>query len=169
MARACAYPIAPCEEDPDNHIYLNDYNPSPDVADWDGDGDLDLLAGGYITGRVWYYENIAADKNAIPTLKFRGPLQANGKDLDVSWMASTSVDSDGDGDRDLICGAMQMNKIGGDPDEPDRKSSSGISKTLARAPIPSLLTVHFQLKESLPMGPWAAHNLSTSTSTNFPI
>ena len=45
-------PRSPCEEDPDGTIFPYAYYPVPDIVDWDGDGDLDLLTGGYITGRV---------------------------------------------------------------------------------------------------------------------
>jgi hypothetical protein len=114
-------PHAPCEEDPGNKIYPVDYYGVPEVVDWNGDGKPDLLIGGYITGRVWYYENVAKSPNDVPELTFKGALQADGRDLDVTWCASPCVvDLDGDGKPDLVSGAMQITPTGGDGHSPDK-------------------------------------------------
>ena len=96
-------PHAPCPETP---FMSKDYVPVPDAVDWDGDGDLDFLLGGYVTGRVYYYENVR-NGPGVPELEARGALEADGEPLDVLWQAAPcAVDLDDDGDLDLLCGTM---------------------------------------------------------------
>ena len=98
-------------------IFKRDYYPVLETVDWDGDGDIDLLAGGYITGRIFLYENRGRDESSsLPKLAFRGPLNADGKPLNVvHWCASPCVaDFDGDGDFDLMSGSMPIGTSGGD-------------------------------------------------------
>jgi FG-GAP-like repeat len=112
-------PRQPCNEDPQNKIYPLDYNAMPEVADWNGDGALDLLVGGYITGVVFYYENIAP-AGKPPQLTYKGILQADGKDLDVGWTATPCVvDLNSDGKLDLLSGSLPINEYGGDGDDPE--------------------------------------------------
>lgn len=102
----------PCPESP--HIE-HDLAPTVDVVDWDNDGDLDLLLGGYITGYIWYYENVGNGRDGTPTLEFRGPIEADGKPIDTIWGAAPSaVDLNGDGRRDLITGSFGQRMGGGD-------------------------------------------------------
>jgi hypothetical protein len=97
-------------------IYELDYYPVLEAVDWNGDGRLDLLAGGYITGRIFLYENTGAAPDGTPQLAFRGPLEADGRLLNVGdWAAAPcAADFDGDGDFDLISGNMAMTAGGGD-------------------------------------------------------
>ena len=78
--------------------------PSPSFADFDGDGDLDLLCGEFLDGFT-YFENIGSRKR--PTyasgMKLTG---SNGEPLvmNLQMITPTPYDWDGDGDMDLIVG-----------------------------------------------------------------
>ncbi|MCA9174812.1 MAG: VCBS repeat-containing protein [Planctomycetales bacterium] len=102
-------PFAPLERGSEG-VFKHDYYPVPETVDWDGDGDLDLLLGGYVTGRVFWYEQSGANPDGTPQLTPRGPLEADGKPLNVGhWCAAPCVaDLDADGDPDLISGNMPM-------------------------------------------------------------
>lgn len=91
-------------------VFTLDYYPVLETVDWDNDGDIDLLAGGAITGRIYFFENESRDANGLPRLRLQGPLEADGKPLNVSdWFAAPAVfDLDADGDLDLICGTMPL-------------------------------------------------------------
>ena len=105
-------PVEPVPEGPE--VFKLDYYPVVETVDWDHDGDQDLLAGGFITGRIYWYENLAG-AGREPRLRLAGPLEADGKPLDVGWAAAPAVaDLDGDGDWDLISGCMPMTAGGGD-------------------------------------------------------
>ncbi len=72
--------------------------PSPCLADFDGDGDLDLLCGEFVDSFT-YFANIgtttAPEFAAARTLPQRAEL---------CMITPTAVDWDGDGDADIVCG-----------------------------------------------------------------
>jgi hypothetical protein len=99
-------PPAPCPELP---IYTTDYAPYPEAVDWDGDGKLDLLLGGYVTGMIFHYRNVSPTGSGAPVLAYQGALEADGQAIDVGWSAApTSADWRGVGAPDLIVGSMRV-------------------------------------------------------------
>ena len=78
--------------------------PSPNFADWDGDGDLDIICGEFLDGFT-YFENTGT-RTAPVYAAGRRLTGADGKPLvmDLQMITPVAIDWDGDGDTDLICG-----------------------------------------------------------------
>jgi hypothetical protein len=78
--------------------------PSPNFADWDGDGDLDILCGEFLDGFT-YFENTGSRTSPVYAAG-RRLTGADGKPLvmDLQMITPVAIDWDGDGDPDLICG-----------------------------------------------------------------
>jgi hypothetical protein len=72
--------------------------PSPNFADFDGDGDLDLLCGEFLDGFT-YFENTGTRKE--PRYSTGKPLSVR---MDLEMIVPVAFDWDKDGDLDLIVG-----------------------------------------------------------------
>ena len=78
-------------------------NPMPNMADFDGDGDLDLICGEFLDGFT-YFENRGTLTK--PVYRSRGYLEHAGEKISmhVQMITPTAIDWDNDGDVDLIVG-----------------------------------------------------------------
>ncbi|MBD3672854.1 MAG: VCBS repeat-containing protein [Planctomycetaceae bacterium] len=77
--------------------------PSPNFADWDGDGDLDLLCGEF-RDTFTYFENVGS--RTEPEYADGVTLIHNGDplEMDLQMIVPSTIDWDGDDDLDLIVG-----------------------------------------------------------------
>jgi hypothetical protein len=133
-------------------IFDDDYHPVPEVVDWDGDGDQDLLLGGYVTGMIFSYENTGKAADGTPVLKNRGALEADGQVLDVEWCAAPTVaDFDGDGDLDLITGTLRWTTEGIDP--ADQELFLRYFENIGSRRKPQLVRRPFPKRGTFPGGP----------------
>ena len=72
--------------------------PSPNFADFDNDGDLDLLCGEFLDGFT-YHENTGTRTSPEYAAPIRLPIRMN-----LQMITPTTIDWDKDGDTDIICG-----------------------------------------------------------------
>jgi hypothetical protein len=138
-------------------VFRRDYYPIPECVDWDNDGDVDLLLGGYVTGRIFFYENTGRHPDGTPVLEFGGPITADGQPVNVEhWCAAPcAVDINSDGYIDLLSGNMPMHV---QPDERDQYEDTflqlyvGGTKSDLTGSTPDLSHSTFPRKREFPRG-----------------
>ncbi|WP_369177724.1 FG-GAP-like repeat-containing protein [Candidatus Thiodubiliella endoseptemdiera] len=96
-----AYEAKTGDDNPFNGIDVG-YVSAPNLADIDGDGDLDLVVGEYY-GTLKYYQNTGTTSNPAYEVKTGGSNPFNSIDVGDS-SKPTLADIDGDGDLDLVVG-----------------------------------------------------------------
>ncbi len=104
-----ALPFAPVVGRPAG-AFSRDYYPQLARFDWDADGHPDLVAGGYVTGRIFLFRHTDRAADGTPALAALGPIEADGAVLNVrDWAAAPEfADLDGDGLADLVSGSQPM-------------------------------------------------------------
>ena len=141
-----ATPTRPCPELPffEKPPYT-DYTPVPEVVDWNGDGEPDLLLGGYATGLIFHYANVGRNPDGTPMLEYAGSLEADGRVIDVGWIASPTVaDFRGSGMSDLVSGSMRVLPHGGFAS--DERPSLHYYKNVGTKMRPRLTEIPFPLE-----------------------
>jgi predicted neuraminidase len=77
--------------------------PSPNFADFDGDGDLDLLCGEFLDGFT-YFENTGSRREPVYAVGRRLTYEGRPLAMDLEMIVPVAIDWDRDGDTDLIVG-----------------------------------------------------------------
>jgi hypothetical protein len=104
-------PEQPVAED-SHGIFARDYFNQPWIGDVDSDGTIDLLTGGYTTGRIFWYRSAGRNAEGTPELRYVGELRDASGPIDTIWAAAPALaDFDRDGRIDLVTGAWWWSGI----------------------------------------------------------
>ena len=109
------------------------FDSAPTFADLDGDGDLDLVAGGY-DGALKYFENTGTASAPVFTQRTGAANPFNGIDIGI-YSTPALADLDGDGDLDIVVG-----KYLGTLNYFENTPSSGATITVVVTPETDTLT-----------------------------
>lgn len=78
--------------------------PSPNLNDWDSDGDLDLLCGEFLDGFT-YFQNVGTQERPVYSQGVRvADVHGNPLTMDLQMIVPVAFDWDRDGNTDLIVG-----------------------------------------------------------------
>ena len=78
--------------------------PSPNLADFDGDGDLDLICGEFLDGFTYFENSGSRSKPSFAAGRQVTDADAQEVRMDLQMITPVAIDWDRDGDTDLICG-----------------------------------------------------------------
>ena len=104
-------PQSPVAED-SRDIFKVDYYNQPWAGDMNQDGHVDIVTGGYTTGRIYLFAGTGRTAEGVPQLSAPVEVTADGQPIDTIWAAAPAIaDVDADGLPDLVTGGWYWSGI----------------------------------------------------------